>query len=487
MKMLVSPPLPARFATQDAPRDGSIAPTLGWFAAATVLAVLALDGDLDAIVDLVHPDSTPAVAAATPGVGPSAPLTEDTPPPPLPPPPDLAPVAPVVAGAPPPPQPGVTLEEGCAEPTAAACARYALDTVYAALAATEAGTAAGPVRIAFYGDSVSAADAIPGRIRARLQDAFGDGGPGFLHAIAPHRYNYSLQVERTSSGTWTSWNAVQPRTADDLYGFGLATAEGHGTLRWRMRDPARHYTRAELFYLAHPRGGTADLLVDGEVAASLDTAADTKAAAYQVLMLDDRAHALDLKTTRGKVRLFGITLERERGVVVDNLAIVSATAAKLRNNREDHWRDQLAHRAADLVVFMIGTNEAQWLAGSRMSGYEQEWAAVLAPVRAARPDASCLVVAPLDQAQTRDGKLVPRRAMPKMIAAQRRAARAAGCAFWDSFTWMGGSGAAIKWNRRGLLGSDFAHPSPQGMARVADALTDALIAGYRAYKGRTSP
>ncbi len=466
----------------------SIAPTLGWFAATTVLAMLALDGDLDAVVDLVHRDSNAATLAGAPGAGPSGPTGEDTPPPPLPPPPDLAPVAPTVAGTPPPAQPGVTIEEGCALPRAPHCTRYALDSVYRALAATEAGTATAPVRISFYGDSVSASDAIPGRLRARLQAVFGDGGPGFLHAIAPHRFNYSQQVERTSSGNWNVWNPALSRVPDDLYGVGLSTVAGSGTLRWRLRDPELRYAHAELYYLAQPRGGAADLIVDGKVAASVDTASDALAPGYQALTVADADHKLDLKTTRGKVRLFGVSLERDRGVVVDNLALVSATAANLSNVDEDHWSAQLAHRGADLIVFMIGTNEAQWLAGAKaMSEYEQEWAALLAPVRAGRPDASCLVVAPLDQAETRDDKLVPRRAMPRMIATQRRAAEAAGCAFWDSFTWMGGSGSAIKWNRRGLLGSDFAHPSPQGMAKVADALTDALIAGYRAYKGRTQP
>ena len=464
------------------------APTLGWFAAATVLAVLALDGDLDAVLDLVHQDQgrAAATAAGPPGVGPAGPAGAETPPPPLPPPPDLAPVAPAVAGTPPPPVPGVDLEEVCAEPAASPCPRYALDHVYAALAATEAGTATAPVRISFYGDSVSAADSIPGRIRARLQDIFGDGGPGFLHAIAPHRFNYSQIVERTSSGTWHAWNPALTRVADDLYGVGMSTAEGNGAVRWRLRDPERGYARAELYYLAHPRGGAADLIVDGTVAASFDTRSDAKVPAYQPVELADGPHRLELKTTRGKVRLFGVELARDRGVIVDNLAMVSATAANLRHNDADHWRDQLAHRKADLIVFMIGTNEAQWLAGSKAMGeYEQEWAALLAPVRAGRPDASCLVIAPLDQAEVREDKLVPRRGMPKMIAAQRRAATAAGCAFWDSFTWMGGSGAAIKWNRRGLLGSDFAHPSPKGMAMVADAVTDALVTGYRAYKGRT--
>ncbi|HVV85614.1 MAG TPA: GDSL-type esterase/lipase family protein, partial [Kofleriaceae bacterium] len=420
--------------------------------------------------------------------GPGGPSGEDTPPPPLPPPPDLAPVKPAIAGAPPPATPGVTIEQGCAVPQVSPCPRYALDGVYQALAATEAGTAAAPVRIEFYGDSVSASDAIPGRLRARLQAAFGDGGPGFLHAIAPHRFNYSQQVERTSSGSWSTWNVALTRVADDLYGLGESTAEGSGTLRFRLRDAERTFSHAELWYLAQPHGGAADLIVDGEVAASVDTSSEAKVPAFQPISLPDAPHKLDVKTTRGKVRLFGVTFERDRGVVVDNLAVVSATAANLRNNQEDHWRSQLAHRAPSLVVFMIGTNEAQWIAGGKaMSDYATEWSALLAPVRAARPEASCLVVAPLDQAEVRDGKLVPRRSMPRMIATQRRAAELAGCAFWDSFTWMGGSGSSIKWNARGLLGSDFAHPSPKGMAMVADALTDALIAGYREYKGRTQP
>ncbi len=474
-------------AAEASPRSWSVASTIGWFVATTLVALLALDGDLDSVRDLVLPGRTPPVAS-TPGVGPATSSPEAEAPPPLPPPPDLAPTAPAVAGVPPAPEPGVNLEERCAAPDAPSCGSYALDTVYAALARTEAATADRPVRIAFYGDSVSAADAIPGRLRARLQAVFGDGGPGFLHAVAPHRYNYSQQMSRSSSGTWNVRSVVSNHIADQLYGLGLSTVDGAGTLRWRLRDDERAYSRVELAYLARPGGGAADLIVDGEVAASVDTASEIVAPAYQPLRLADGNHKLDLKTTRGKVRLFGVTFERTRGVVVDNLAVVSATANNLQENLAAHWRDQLARRSPDLVVFMLGTNEAQWIAGARKMGeYEQEWAQLLATIRAGRPEASCLVISPLDQAEVKDGRLIPRRAMPRMIATQRRAAAAAGCAFWDTFTWMGGSGAAIKWNQRGLLGSDFAHPSPQGMAMVADAVADALVSGYRAYKGRSQP
>src|SRR5665647_1355929 len=50
-----------------------------------------------------------------------------------------------------------------------------------------------------------------------------------------------------------------------------------------------------------------------------------------------------------------------RGAVVDNLGVVNATAKQLtRHNLADHWRNQLAHRGSDLVVVMLGTNEAEW-------------------------------------------------------------------------------------------------------------------------------
>lgn len=464
----------------------SIAPALGAFAAALVGAAVILDGGARALrhLPIERPAAPPATPAAPTRAG-DTPDVADAPPPPLPPRPDLAPER--APGGKPLSIPGKTVEDGCAEPVGAVdqCRRWALDGFYAALAASEAGGAPRPARVSWYGDSVSAADAVPGRLRARLQDVFGDGGPGFVHAVAPHRFNHNTAVTRTHSGTWKSWGVSLVNVGDHLYGVGNASAEGSGTIKLAAKTPTGKLSAVDVYYLAQPGGGTAELVVDGEVKATVDTAAEQKQARFAPVAMPDGEHKVELRAS-GKVRLFGFTLERDGGVVVDNMALVSATAKNMLLNRAEHWQAQLAHREADLVVIMIGTNEAQWLSGSErsMAEYEEIWKKLLAPVRAARPHGSCLVVSPLDQAEVKDGKLVPRRGLPAMVATQRRVAAELGCGFWDTFTWMGGSGAAIKWNRRGLLGSDFAHMSGKGSAQVADGLADALIAGYKAYKGR---
>jgi len=96
-------------------------------------------------------------------------------------------------------------------------------------------------------------------------------------------------------------------------------------------------------------------------------------------------------------------------------------------------------------------------------------------VRAAAPDASCLVVSPLDQIDYKDDKQPPRDSIPAMVAAQHRAASAHGCAFWSVYDWMGGKGSSRGWHARGLLASDFQHPTSEGAERIAEALFAGLV------------
>jgi lysophospholipase L1-like esterase len=179
------------------------------------------------------------------------------------------------------------------------------------------------------------------------------------------------------------------------------------------------------------------------------------------------------------VRLFGATLEAKAGAVVDNLGVVNATAKQMRNNNlEAHWHNQLAHRAPDLVVVMYGTNEAEWIRprGAAMAEHEKLFGELLATVRAASPNATCLVVSPLDQLEWHEDKMPPRESIPAMVEAQHRAATANGCAFWDTYRWMGGKGASAIWFKRGLMVKDFQHPTSEGADRIADALYRGLTA-----------
>ena len=372
--------------------------------------------------------------------------------------------------------PAARLEEPCLEGTAPACTRRPLDAFTAALSAHRAGTATHPLRVSWFGDSLTADDQITHALRTKLAALVGDGGPGFLYAVSPHPFNQHRVAARSVTGPWRVHGVSASPAPDRLLGLGGSahlTGEGDGAIRLTAHTPIE---RVDVHYLAQPHGGALEVVVDGQVVATLATAAERKQAMFAPVELPAPATRVVLRA-HGRVRLFGAALERRTGAVVDNLGVVNATAKQLRTtNLPAHWQNQLAHRAPDLVVLMLGTNEAGWLGAhsTGMAEHEKLFGELLASVRSGAPGASCLVVSPLDQLDWRLEGMPARASIPVMVEAQRRMALAHGCAFWDVYAWMGGEGASKLWFQRGLVMKDFTHPTAAGATRLGDALFTAL-------------
>ena len=362
------------------------------------------------------------------------------------------------------------LEDPCLDE---ACTRHALDGFRDALDAQRAGTAEHPLRVSYFGDSLTADDHITNELRVKLQALVGDGGPGFVFAAPPHPFCQHHAIARVVSEGWRVHGISTVIPPDRLLGLGgSAETDTGGTIRFA---PSGVVTSLDLHYLAQPHGGTLDILADGKLVSSVQTAAAQKKSLFASAAIPEGTRHIELRA-RGRIRLFGASFEAAKGAVVDNLGVVNATAKQMRNNNlDEHWRNQLAHRDSDLVVIMYGTNEAEWLRpnGAGMAEHEKLFGELLGTVREALPDASCLVVSPLDQLDITDDK--PRDSIPAMVAAQRRAALAHGCAFWDTYSWMGGKGASRTWFKRGLLVKDFQHPTSEGAELIGDALYAGLV------------
>lgn len=455
-----------------ADRSWTIAPTLLWFGAWLVAGLLVFDHDLDAIADRVthRRDAAagpagPTFAAAPVEVAEASSVAEPT-------------SVPAI-GTGPDRSTGGALEDTCLEGTPTACRRWAMDGFYRAVAREAAGQLGRPVRVSWYGDSVIATDAIPARLRTRLQAELGDGGPGFVYVVPPHRFCAHEGVTRSHVGPWHTFAISTSLVGDHLFGAGgsaAETTEGTATLKL----VAGTASRIGLHYLAQPHGGTATVRADGAEVLRVVTRADAKGGQVAEQTLTTGAKKVVVEVA-GKVRVFGLALENASGAVVDNFGIVSVNAKSFANHDAAGYTHALAGRGADLLMVMIGANEAQWLGpnDTAMKEYGGHFARVLAPIRAARPDAACLVVSPTDQAEARDGAYPSRAVMPVLVAAQRQAARAAGCAFYSTYDWMGGQGSAERWFKRGYVGTDFQHLSRKGANKFSDAVFDALMAGYR--------
>ncbi len=364
-----------------------------------------------------------------------------------------------------------TIDDPCLDK---ACKHHALDGFRTALAAQRAHTAEHPLRVSWFGDSLTADDQITNGLRHRLQAIVGDGGPGFVFGAPPHPFCQHRALAQSATEQWTVHGISAPVAADRLLGLGGSTeTEDGGTLRFVPTSPV---TSIDLHYLAQPNGGSLELVADHKAVTQLDTGAVAKKSMFLTVELPAGTKAIELRA-RGRVRLFGASFEAKTGAVVDNLGVVNATAKAMHaHNMEEHWHNQLAHRAPDLVVIMYGTNEAEWLSpkGPSMDEHEKLFGELLATARAAVPDAACLVISPLDQLDWHDEKMPPRASIPAMVEAQHRAATAHGCAFWDTYAWMGGKGSSAGWYKRGLIVKDFQHPTSEGADQIADALFVAL-------------
>lgn len=456
-----------------------------WFSGALVVALWLFDGGVGALADRFRARREPA---APPAAGPAftaRPVEVAE-----------APATPAASASGPHPvvdhmTPGpivafdrakiLALEDVCIDGEPPACKRWALDAFYHALGEARAGKLGRAARVSWYGDSVIATDAIPARLRARLQEEVGNGGPGFVYIMPPHRFCDNEAIARTSGGSWVTHAISTMQNADGLYGVGGGTAETDDG-RVAFKVVSGKVSQIELYFLSQPHGGSVTISANGKPLAKADTRATAKQPGFAAASVEAGANTIQL-AAHGKVRLFGVSLENKSGIVVDNLGVVSVNLKSFDANKPEHFQAELAHRAADLVMIMIGANEAQWLGPNDRDtkDYADKFGKLLAQIRKARPDGSCLVVSPTDQAEMKDGAYISRPVMPLLIRAQRAAAVTAGCAFYSTYEWMGGPGSAAKWFRRGYVGTDFQHLSRLGSDRISDGLFGNLMAGYQKY------
>jgi len=457
-------------------RSWTITPTLAWFAAFSLVGLRVVDRDWTALADrLTHPRETENATGGGPtftASNGSTTTSDDVAVPP--------PAAPVTPGS----RDIGSLDDVCLDGTDDACKKWAMDGFYAAIKQSRAGTLGRAVRVSWYGDSVVASDALPGSLRSRLQSELGDGGPGFVYAVPPHRFCGHGQITRSGGDNWLAYAISTVHTGDGFYGPGGSTAETNsGSVTIKTSSPV---TNAELYYLGQPAGGTAVLKADNTELVRQSTANKAKTAAWVAGTASAGAKKFELKGEGGKTRVFGLTLENAKGAVVDNFGIVNVNAKTFTTHNEKAYVTQLEHRAADLVIIMIGANEAQWLkvGDKSMKDYQAQYEKVLGPVRQARPDATCLVMSPTDESEPKEsGGYQSRPIIAAIVEAQRKAAHAQGCAFYSSFAWMGGAGSAQKWFKKHLISSDMIHLTTGGAQKISGGLFDALMAGSKLYAG----
>jgi lysophospholipase L1-like esterase len=336
------------------------------------------------------------------------------------------------------------------------------------------GKTPGPVRILHYGDSHTAADEWTGEMRARLQEKFGDGGSGY--SLAGRPWN-GYRREDVRSGSTSGWHTdgLVGRSGDGVYGL--------GGISMSVRTPKEGvYVEAdasdfELFYYQQPGGGSLQLYDNGVAVERISTDGEPSPAYYR---LEDMAgpHRLELETLdRAPVRLFGWVAEKPTGVTYETLGINGAAASIVLDWNEETLRSNIERRNPALIVLAYGTNEAGQKSWT-LESYRDMFTKLIARFRAAAPTATILVIGPPDRDQhTRKG-WQPMDQIDMIVEAQRDAAVASGCPFWDLRAKMGGKGSMQQWVAAGMAQNDHVHFTGPGYHMLGDAVVRDLMSQY---------
>jgi lysophospholipase L1-like esterase len=348
------------------------------------------------------------------------------------------------------------------------------------------------VRILHWGDSHTAADFLTGEIRHALQRRFGDGGHGFVLLGKPWKSYRPKDVRLGASGQWSAERiliAADPATLDGRYGLGgvsVETEEKSASTSVATVDSTgfnRVASVFEVFYLEQPEGGSFRVLVDGEVRATVGTAASRQRTGFVGVEVDEGPHEFEVQAVGdGRVRLFGATIENDGpGLVYDSLGVNGGFFHTPHRWDADLLAEQVARRDPDLLIAMYGTNEAD----SRTideERYAEMVRRTLERFRAGAPGVSCMLFGPPDRRMRGDAG-GEQTQLDWIIDVQREVAAEIGCAFLDLRELMGGSGSYDTWSgvTPRLAQGDGVHLTVQGYRVLGERITGEILEAYESY------
>ena len=359
------------------------------------------------------------------------------------------------------------------------------------------------------GDSHTAADFFSGRVRERLQQAFGDGGDAFLAPGKPHVGVRSALFATDTSGDW-SYEALQHNSDDrrrlHLSGFNAVARHAASTMTMKARN-GRVYHHADITFLEQPGGGKAEVLLDGASAGEVDL----DGGASREVTFDARPRngqgfrELEVRTLDGDpVAVTGVEVGREGdGVSYLSIGYPGATVQLLQRLDSGNFGEDIRRLSPDIVVLAFGTNEG-FNDNLDVGGYIQQYEQIVRRLLAIRPGLKIVMVGPADAARPAGGchaagvgqhcanpGLVQTASIessgncrlpipPKLNAvreAQRKLAAKLGAAFWDWSSVQGGVCGAQAWAAANppLMAHDYVHMTLEGYRQSADRFADFFI------------
>jgi lysophospholipase L1-like esterase len=325
-----------------------------------------------------------------------------------------------------------------------------------------------PVRVVHYGDSQIEEDRITNILRENWQKQYGGGGVGLipLHQTIPTRsirqtlsINGVIQTSQKGPQRYIVYGPKSMRLTDsDDYGVMGQVAILDSTLVPGSDSVVLHVEpldkkRKTYHYFSHVR-----VLADSSLTASLSP------------LLDSTTHC-DI-TLQGRGKVYGVSLETDKGVVVDNIPMRGCSGNIFTKIDSTQLSDFYRETNTRLIILQFGgnmipqTENPTTIRGYVRSTMRQQ----VRYIRSCAPQASILFIGPSDMSTNIDGTMTTYPLVPYMDQLLRKMAQEEGIAYWSIYDAMGGKDSMVRWVENGLAGSDYVHFTRAGANNIGKKL-----------------
>lgn len=352
----------------------------------------------------------------------------------------------------------------------------------------------GRLRVLHYGDSQIEGDRITSYLREEWQSEYGGNGPGMIAAV-PLAPNFSIR--QTYSDNWARYTAFGRRDSNvrhDRYGYRsvmcrytspvLDSTASDTTMGWLEFKPSnqgyrhvRSYNKMRMYFGGHRRAFRLTVYVNDSIFTE-EIIQPTPGLLSRTWSFNATPATIRMEF-RGadSPNIFGISLEGNSGVTVDNIAMRGASGVVFTRMDRANFRQMLDAEPVHLVIYQYGGNTIPYLKDEdHTKQYGRRVQRQIAAIKQLVPDATIVMIGPSDMS-TKDGtNYVTYDAVPWVRNEMRRIAMEEKVGFWDIYGAMGGMNSMPEWVKANppLAGQDYIHFTPRGARQVATWLYEAF-------------
>jgi hypothetical protein len=351
-----------------------------------------------------------------------------------------------------------------------------------------------PMHILHFGDSQIEGDRVSSYLRNQFQRRFGGAGMGMMPIVAngPASLPYTYEI----SDGWVRYSAQDKvkKSDNNHYGIylsyykikssvvnGADTFNGWVNLKWsNTSNPLiGRFTTCKMYFGNVTAPFCVELIQKDSV---LNKKTISKSSAFDCITWNFKRSEKDLYIKLSGTEspdFYGVSLTCGSGISFDNIPLRGSSGLEFTSADKLFFRRVVKNLNVKLLIMQFGVNVVPYVT-SNYSFYEKGFSNQLNFLKSIDPDLQIIVMGVGDAAQQTDNGIESYPNIEKIRDAQRRAAFANGCAFWDSYEAMGGKNSIYSWVHADppLAQKDYTHLTRAGAQIIGELFFRAFITEY---------